>query len=162
MIIGIAFSGVWGQSSEWDFILSDTLPDLPVTSVFGVYIEDGKVALAKNERGWELPGGHVNPDEELASALAREMKEEAGVLVESSTLFGYLDIRNLGAAVHDETGELYPSRAAILFYTVTGTCAGGHDPNEALASGLFTLDSPEVQENRIKQFVDDALGKYTK
>ena len=156
----IAFSGVWGKSDAWDFILTDTLPDLPVTSVFGVYIADGKLALTKNERGWELPGGHVNPGEEFDAALAREMKEEAGVLVETAALFGYVDIRNQSETVHDETGELYPNHAAILFYSVTGMYSGVHDPEEATACGLFDLDSSEAQGNRLKQFVDAALGKY--
>jgi ADP-ribose pyrophosphatase YjhB (NUDIX family) len=156
----IVFSGVWGKNDEWDFHLTSELPNLPVTSVFGVYVENSKIALTKNERGWELPGGHVNTGEEFHTALAREMKEEVGVLVDTATLFGHIDIRNQSSTLHDETGELYPHNAAILFYTVTGTCTGEHDPKEALGSGLFDLSSPEAKGNRLRQFVDAALGKY--
>lgn len=158
----IAFSGVWGKNDTWDFILTDTVPNLPVTSVFGVYIESDKLALTKNERGWELPGGHVDEGESLDAALVREMKEEAGIEVQSAELFGYVDIRNGGSTVHDETGVLYPARAAVLFYRVTGERRGTHDPSEAEDSGLFDLTSAEATSNRLKQFVDAALGLYTK
>jgi len=42
--------------------------------------EAGKVLLIKSpNRGWEYPGGMVEPGESLETALHREIKEETGV-----------------------------------------------------------------------------------
>jgi 8-oxo-dGTP pyrophosphatase MutT (NUDIX family)/GNAT superfamily N-acetyltransferase len=51
-------------------------------SVKGVLFEEGRVVLLENERGtWELPGGRLEPGEDQATCLAREVAEELGVEV---------------------------------------------------------------------------------
>ena len=51
-------------------------------SVKGVLFEEGRVALLENEREtWELPGGRLEPGEDPATCLAREVAEELGVEV---------------------------------------------------------------------------------
>lgn len=51
-------------------------------SVKGVLFEEGRVALLENEqRTWELPGGRLEPAEDPATCLAREVAEELGVEV---------------------------------------------------------------------------------
>lgn len=48
-------------------------------SVKGVAVQDGKVLLLENERDeWELPGGKLEPGEEPAGCVAREITEETG------------------------------------------------------------------------------------
>lgn len=55
--------------------------------VAAVLVRDGRVLAArraahKREGGlWELPGGKVEPGEDDATALARELEEELGVTV---------------------------------------------------------------------------------
>ncbi len=61
-------------------------PDGPVLAVGAVVVRDGKVLLAKRGkepgRGlWSLPGGAVNPGEELKAAVVRELREECGIEV---------------------------------------------------------------------------------
>ena len=56
-------------------------------SIKGVVICDGRVLLLLNERGeWDLPGGRPDPGEDHRTALAREVREEAGLLVEVGAL----------------------------------------------------------------------------
>ncbi len=49
-------------------------------SVKGVLFKDGRVVLLENEREmWELPGGRLEPGEDPATCLVREIAEELGV-----------------------------------------------------------------------------------
>ena len=55
-------------------------PPLWPVSVKGVCLVGGEIVLLKNERDeWELPGGRLEPGEEPAGCLAREIQEELGL-----------------------------------------------------------------------------------
>jgi 8-oxo-dGTP pyrophosphatase MutT (NUDIX family) len=48
-------------------------------SVKGVVVRAGRVLLLENERAeWELPGGKLEPGEEPAACVVREISEETG------------------------------------------------------------------------------------
>lgn len=65
-----------------------------VRVVAGAWIRDGKVLAAERGLGradaglWELPGGKVEPGESDADALARELAEELGVVVQVGAWLG--------------------------------------------------------------------------
>ena len=59
-------------------------------SVAGLVTNDkGNILLIKSpRRGWEYPGGMVEPGETFQDALLREIKEEAGIDVEITGFIG--------------------------------------------------------------------------
>ena len=68
-------------------------PTLKITEVAAAVIEkpDGEFLLAQRPQSkvypgfWEFPGGKIEPGEEPAAALARELKEELGIDVREAT-----------------------------------------------------------------------------
>ncbi len=62
--------------------------------VAGVIVREGRVLVALRGPGmrlageWEFPGGKVEPGEDDATALARELREELGVDVRVGPLIG--------------------------------------------------------------------------
>lgn len=51
-------------------------------SAKGILLREDRVLLVDNPRGeWELPGGKLERDEDLAACVAREIEEELGVAV---------------------------------------------------------------------------------
>ena len=71
-------------------------PSAPLVGVGAVSVEAGRVLLV--QRGaeplkghWSLPGGLVELGEELANAVAREVREETGLVVEPLELIELLD-----------------------------------------------------------------------
>jgi len=76
--------------------------------VIGVVVrEDGHVLIARRPEGvhlaglWEFPGGKVEPGETAREALARELQEELGIVVQAA--------RPFTALTHD-----YPERNILL------------------------------------------------
>lgn len=89
-------------------------------SVAGVVCnEKEEVLLIKSPwRGWEYPGGMVEPGETFQEALLREIKEEAGVDVEITGFIGLCknvekDIVNIDFACKYIGGELMTSNESL-------------------------------------------------
>lgn len=61
-----------------------------VSAVFLVAFQDGKVLSIQNERGWDIPGGHLEGEEEPFEALQREVLEEAGAVVDHAKPYAVL------------------------------------------------------------------------
>lgn len=67
----------------------DSLPPLElVTSVLGLFFLDDALLMAKLvRRGWDIPGGHVEPGEAPESTVRREVWEETGAQLGPIELF---------------------------------------------------------------------------
>ena len=88
---------------------TETPATLPVLVVAAVCIDGGRVLLTQRPDGthlagkWEFPGGKMEPGESPEEALAREMREECGVVVE------------VGEAL-DVTYWRYPRKSVLLLF----------------------------------------------
>ena len=51
-------------------------------SVKAVLHRNGVALLLKNEKGWDLPGGHIKTDEGALEGLQREIYEETGLMID--------------------------------------------------------------------------------
>ncbi len=104
----------------------------------GVLIKDGKVFVAKREKGgalsemWEFPGGKNRYGESLEETLKREYSEELGIEIEVKseicqtefinkdihyTLHAFLieaDLSDVSLSVHTETGFVTKSELEAL------------------------------------------------
>ena len=81
--------------------------------------QDGRVLLIRSPiRGWEFPGGMVEPGESIPAALLREIREESGITARIAGFSGFcknvgLDIVNFDFLCEYAGGELALSEESI-------------------------------------------------
>ena len=88
--------------------------------------EEGKILLVNSPwRGWEYPGGLIEPGETFEEALRREVREEAGVEIEITGFVGIcknvgLDIVNIDFTAEYAGGNLATSEESteVGWFTV--------------------------------------------
>jgi 8-oxo-dGTP diphosphatase len=125
-----------------------TLP--PIDVVAGVIRRDGLLLIAQRKAGdtlagyWEFPGGKVERDEDLQTALRRELVEELGVEVEVGD--------ELHRVVHP-----YPDRDVRLYFFAASLLQGEPRPIEAAdlrwvrPGELLDYQFPEADRPLIEQ-----------
>ncbi|TYB46691.1 NUDIX hydrolase [Actinomadura chibensis] len=96
----------------------------------GAVVRDDRGRLLMVRRGrppgeglWSIPGGRVEPGEDDAAALARELREETGLDVEPLALAGTVERPGPCGVVY----EIYDYTAAVT----GGTLRAGDDAAEA-------------------------------
>ena len=65
-------------------------PQEDISAVFLVAFKDGKILAARNERTWDVPGGHREGGEDPLTALKREVLEESGAQVQDAVPYAVL------------------------------------------------------------------------
>lgn len=132
----------WPETnSHVEFIPTTTLPDLPVTAVKVYVFQDNQLLLTNiANRGWDLPGGHIEAGETPERALIRELKEETGATVKRFLFIGFLKITN---EKENERNTKYPKVSCILVYKgYEPTLDDGHSFQlEASESRFVPLDN---------------------
>ena len=97
----------------------------------------GQILLVKSPwRGWEYPGGLIEPGETFQEALHREVREEAGVEIEITGFVGIcknvgMDIVNIDFTAKYAGGELTTSEESTEVVWVT--------PEQAMEMITFPL-----------------------
>lgn len=92
----------------------DGLPELlPITAAVIFIIQDGQVLITKIPRGWDIPGGHIEPGETPEQAVTREVYEETGGVVSEVQPIGYLHVTK---QKHTPKNAQYPAESAIMVY----------------------------------------------
>jgi len=133
-------------------LVGDAVPYERVSAVFMIAFEAQRVLAIKNERGWDIPGGHVEPGETVNDAMRRELIEEGGATVESPVPF----------ATVQEPGAL----KMMLMYTGTGITLGEFVPKpDALGRQLMNVE--ELMERYcgdrklLRELIDAAHRRMT-
>jgi 8-oxo-dGTP pyrophosphatase MutT (NUDIX family) len=105
-----------------DVVRAASVPDgYDATTAFVLALDAGGRTLLtrvdRHGRGWEVPGGHLDPGESVLDAAVRELAEEAGLLVrpEQVEFVGGQQITILDTPPADYA---YPARAFMAFHVV--------------------------------------------
>ena len=108
--------------------INEVIPaDESVSAVFLLAIIDDSILAVRNERGWDIPGGHVDADESPASAIARETLEEAGANFSWVVPFAIVGVPE--------------RREVMLFYTTSAFALSTFSPaHDALERAVMPLD----------------------
>ncbi|WP_047979784.1 NUDIX hydrolase [Ornithinibacillus contaminans] len=106
----------WGKSNvklTWkqDYVAPREL----VTSVHGFCFSDEKLLLVDlNQRGWDIPGGHIEPHETPEECFHREVIEE-GYVEGINSLLGSVEIDHHENPAWDDNSP-YPIIGYQMFY----------------------------------------------
>lgn len=114
-----------------------TYPPRPILAVSAAIIRDGKVLIVRRARAparglYTLPGGGVEVGETFEAALARELAEEANVVVEGSPILHGL-FHNRRVSRRDHVAVYVVRRFRVI---------GERAPDrEIVAARFFALDA---------------------
>lgn len=128
---------------------------LLLPSVGAVIFDDRKRVLlqqARDDGMWYVPGGAVDPGEEPADAIVREMKEETGLDVEPVRIVGVYASPNITYPNGDKVQYVGP---VFLCKVVGGMLTVADD--ESLQLKYFAMnDLPDLRPDH-RSRIDDAL-----
>lgn len=119
-------------------------PEANVSAAHCLAFSGDRLVLARHvDRGWTIPGGHVEAGESVIDAMRREALEEAGVSVGTPTLFAVERIERLsGPRLSDRYTE--PAFQVFFIAPVVGDLTAPSAVEECTESRLFTPSEARV------------------
>jgi 8-oxo-dGTP pyrophosphatase MutT (NUDIX family) len=119
-----------------------------------VFDGDGRLLLGRraDTGDWALIGGIVEPGEEVADAVVREVLEETSVLVRPERITGVDTVADV----------VYPNQDRVCFVVTTFWCTPlsgtpAVNDDESLEVAYFPLDAlPPLRERQLRR-IEDAL-----
>lgn len=109
----------------------------PVPTVDVIIEVEGKIVLIRRKHppsGWAIPGGFIDPGERAEDAAVREAREETGLSVTLTALFGVYSDPARDSRRH--------TISTVYIGTAHGTPSGGDDASDARLFGERDLPSP--------------------
>lgn len=118
-------------------------------------VSEGKILLVKSwlsDESWGLPGGGAKAGEPIELSAARELQEEVGIVVESSTL------KPLGNCIHNKIGLKF--RAHFFLLELPSQPQIKRQTAEISDMGWFS--KTEIETMKINEDTRFGLTEYSK
>ena len=113
-------------------VLQREFPEAPIVGIGAVVVEQGRVLLV--QRGheplkgrWSLPGGKLELGESLTQGVAREVREETGLIVKALELIELIDRIHRESGLAGESVRYHYVIADYLCRVVGGTLHAASD-----------------------------------
>lgn len=154
-ILACGYSISWlPQPNEVLLVLADRLPPRElITSALALAFHEGEFLMTKlHDRGWDIPGGHIEAGETPEETMRREVMEEAMVTLGSVQLLGYQQIRLLGDVPMDYRYP-HPDSYQTFYLGIVATVLPFVPTDESLDRAFFSIAEARtqrwVQENQL-------------
>lgn len=140
------------KPSELTLVATSELPDLALcTTAFVLAFDGDNLLMADQNRGIDIPGGHIDPGEAPEAAMRREAKEETGATIGAATLFA---VQKATVKGPKPEGYRYPYPDSYqLIYISTSITPGTFTTDEDSRGAVMIAPSqaasvPWIENNR--------------
>jgi 8-oxo-dGTP pyrophosphatase MutT (NUDIX family) len=103
--------------SEIFIVKDEQIPPIElIVTVHTLCFKEDKILMALvDDRGWDFPGGHVEPGESLEEALIRETYEETGASIKNTKPVAHIKLNVLSQKPHNWNYP-YPVGYLLFYY----------------------------------------------
>lgn len=131
------FKEYWDTTEVALQSISDADTSLPIVAVKYYVVKDNALLLVRDARGWDVPGGHVEPGESAEEAVVREVLEETGCKLINPTLLFYLH------CLQTVPNTKYPTESLVAVYGNGDLQLEANSQFEESGTKFFALDQIE-------------------